>query len=185
MSESASHKERAAALREEAAAAYLKALELNSRDSQSYFDLALLELERMEPARALAVLERADKADAGDPEIYLLTGRLAQAAGDASRARIAYERALALDARSGAAHEGLGRLDYAGGDMRGAEAHYARALELAPSVSVARTLGAIRLDAFDDRAGALSAFRLALQMAGAGPDAAALAEVVRELEALH
>ncbi len=137
------------ALRLEAAGEYEKALALDPRSSDDYLAYAELELERSRPGPARAVLERADRADALDPELALLAGRLAFAAGDARRA----------------------------------EALYARALELAPTVATARTLGAIRLDALDDPAGALAAFRRALELARGGPEARELEELLRELEA--
>ncbi len=174
---------RASALRDEAAAAFEKALDLHARDSESYFRYAQLELERSRVAAARDVLARAERADAGDPEIYLLMGRIEASRGETARARSCFEKVLALDARSGAGHEALGRLDFAAGDARAAEAHYARALDLAPSAEIAKTLGAIRLYSLSDREGALVAFRRAAQLARDPSEAREIADAIRELQA--
>jgi choline-sulfatase len=172
----------ASALRDEGAKEYEQALRLNSRDSESYLGLANLELERAQPQAAASVLQRAVVAQAMDPEIYVLLGRIKGYLGDQDGARSAFNQALGLEERSAEAHQALGQLDFSAGDPKSAEAHYARALALAPSADIARTLGAIRLNALNDRPGALAAFRRALQLLPEGGEAQEMRDMIKDLE---
>jgi arylsulfatase A-like enzyme/Tfp pilus assembly protein PilF len=171
-------------VREEARAAYEKALALDPRQVDIYQSYAALLMAERRPGDALSLLERARQAGVRDPDVETELGllELARKAPDAARA--AFERAIALNPGAAAALENLGRLAFLREDHGKAVEYYNRALEASPSAALARTLGSILLYKLDDRPRALKAFRKALSLTPPGaPEAADLNEIIRELEA--
>jgi choline-sulfatase len=161
----------AGSARSEAERAYDEAIALAPRLVEAYLDAAVFQLDGKNPEAALRVLERARAAGIADPSIETSLGGLEQARGKSAAASAAYERAIALDPKEAKALEGLGKLAFESGAYVKAEGWYERALEAKPSAALAKTLGAIRLEALDDLPGAKAAFRRALELAPDDPDA--------------
>lgn len=158
------------------------ALELRARNADAARMLANLRIDRGRPDAARALLRSMAALEALDPALATMLGELEAALGAPQPARAAFERALALDPAHAPALESLGKLAHAQGRAADAARHYEALMEIAPSARTARTLGAIRLLELDDRPGAIEAFRRALSLEPAGPDADRIRALLDELE---
>jgi arylsulfatase A-like enzyme/Flp pilus assembly protein TadD len=167
----------------EARRAYDKALSLDARSVEVYLAYAALLATRVSPEEARQLLARARGFGVKDPDVEAEIGLLELGRGATDDAKRAFERALELNSRLVEALVSLGKIAYTKGEYRQSAQYYARALESAPSASVARTLGSIRLYKLDDAAGARQAFLKALELTPPGdPTAADLREILASLD---
>lgn len=166
------------AARAEAERAYDEAIAAAPRLVEAYLDAAIFQLSSSSPGAARGILERARASGVADPSIETALGGIEHARGNRAAATAAYERAISLDPGESKALEGLGKVAFESGAYAKAAGWYERALEAKPSAALAKTLGAIRLDALDDLAGAKAAFRRALELAPDDPDAPELRALI-------
>lgn len=113
--------------RDQAEAAWLKALELDPSVGDAYLRLARLYAERGQHDEAIARLEKAVSVNPRDLRALLLAATVHQQRGDIARAREAYEKALVLRPRLAAAANNLAYLI----STHGGDQDQERALELA------------------------------------------------------
>jgi arylsulfatase A-like enzyme/cytochrome c-type biogenesis protein CcmH/NrfG len=152
----------------EARVHYDRALELNPRYADAYLTYASLIEQTGANDQALALLQRARSAGVRDPEIETRIAVLELKRENVEAAKEAFRRGLELYPEDPRPLEAMGRITFRQGRYAEAAGYYERLLAVTPSARVARTLGSIRLEQLDDRAGALEAFEMALGLMGGG-----------------
>jgi len=161
---------------------YERALELNPRYAEATLTYSSLFEQQGADDKALALLQRARGAGVRDPEIETRVAVLELKRGNVEAAKDAFRRGLELYPEAPRPLEAMGRIAFRQAHYAEAADYYERLLAVSPSARVARTLGSLRLEQLDDRAGALEAFELALGLMGGGdPGREELARLVEEL----
>jgi tetratricopeptide (TPR) repeat protein len=145
--------------------AFRAALRVNSRNPQSWYQLATLYLDlgRTEDARA-GFLE-ALGANPGMGAAYNALGAIAFEGGEARKAEELVRRALVLEPRLRTARYNLGRIREARGDAKGAEALYRQELTIYPDHGRTRFNLAQMRRGRGDRAGHLAELRECVEKA--------------------
>jgi tetratricopeptide (TPR) repeat protein len=122
----------------QAAACYEQALELDSADSQAWFNLGVVRTLAGELPLALIAYQQAVLARPRFAQAYNNAGILHQALGDTEAAGRCYQKAAQADPTYADPHYNAGLLAFAGAHFSAAERSYRRALQLAPHHAEAR-----------------------------------------------
>ncbi|TBW54335.1 tetratricopeptide repeat protein [Marinobacter halodurans] len=111
---------------------YLRALELEPDNAESFYKIGVLNLRKQELTKALTAFQMAAKNDPNHAGALEGMGLVLMQMRQPERARILLERAIELDPKRGQSHNALGILADLRGDFDEAVKHYDAALMLSP-----------------------------------------------------
>jgi choline-sulfatase len=166
----------------EAEKEYRRALALDPSLPAAASNLSRLLRQRGERKESQEVLDRALRAGAHDPEIYLERGVIRAEAGNLESALTDFREAARRSPANPVPLENAARTAYDLKKFRDSSLLYEQLLRLNPNRGdLWKTTGAIYLYELDDKADALRCFRRALILEGDAGEKAKLEELVKEL----